>query len=147
MPEYEIKPYEQLDITSNFMFAKVFSNKDVAKDFLQDILFICPDDIFGKGLSIYRFQNRATREYMEYFSTQKHESEKMKRIHELVEKYRLDPIAKKAYVTLEQELNIREKKARKEANKKVAKALLAEGDSIEKVARCTGLTPEEIKAL
>ncbi|MCQ2090715.1 MAG: Rpn family recombination-promoting nuclease/putative transposase [Fibrobacter sp.] len=272
MPEYEIKPYEQLDITSNFMFAKVFSNKDVAKDFLQDILkitidkisvipeattqedpfhksvrfdvlvreeltdtpdypeskanyhteryfdiemqmvdtgelpkraryyqsmcdldamakganyeelqeqyilFICPDDIFGKGLSIYRFQNReetspnillgdlcyknfyifnkyadikdsATREYMEYFSTQKHESEKMKRIHELVEKYRLDPIAKKAYMTLEQELNIREKKARKEANKKVAKALLAEGDSIEKVARCTGLTPEEIKAL
>ncbi|MCQ2125577.1 MAG: Rpn family recombination-promoting nuclease/putative transposase [Fibrobacter sp.] len=29
----------------------------------------------------------------------------------------------------------------------LAKALLAEGDSVEKVARCTGLTPEEIKAL
>lgn len=272
MPEYEIKPYEQLDITSNFMFAKVFSNKDVAKDFLQDVLkitidkisvipeattqedpfhksvrfdvlvreelpedlaesgketkritsryfdiemqmmdtcelpkraryyqsmcdldamakganyeelreqyiiFLCPDDIFGKGLSIYRFQNReefeheillndlcyknfyifnqyakikdeATREYMEYFSTQKHESEKMKRIHELVEKYRLDPIAKKAYMTLEQELNIREKKARADEKRKIAKAFRDRGVAIDVIVESTGLTPEEIKVL
>jgi len=272
MPNYEIKPYEQLDITSNFMFAKVFSNKDVAKDFLQDILkitidkisvipeattqedpfhksvrfdvlvreelsdtpdtpeseanhhtgryfdiemqmvdtgelpkraryyqsmcdldamakganyeelreqyiiFLCPDDIFGKGLSIYRFQNReetspnillgdlcyknfyifnkyanikdeATREYMEYFSTQKHETEKMKRIHELVEKYRLDPIAKKAYMTLEQELNIREKKARADEKRKIAKGLRDDGVSLDIIAKRTGLTPQEIKAL
>ncbi|SHK90627.1 hypothetical protein SAMN05720469_1591, partial [Fibrobacter intestinalis] len=31
MPEYKIKPYEELDITDNFMFCKVFSNEDVAK--------------------------------------------------------------------------------------------------------------------
>ena len=33
-----MKPYEELDITDNFMFCKVFSNVDVAKDFLQAIL-------------------------------------------------------------------------------------------------------------
>ncbi len=272
MPEYEIMPYEQLTITSNFMFSKVFSNVDVAKDFLQDvlkisidkisvvteatlqedpfhksirfdvlvreelsedtvrngndtkyptgryydiemqmrdtnemprraryyqsmcdldalakganydelreqyILFICPDDIFGQGLPIYRFQNReendpkillgdlcyknfyifnkyanikdeTTREYMEYFATQKHESEKIRRIHELVEKYRLDPIAKKAYMTLEQELNIREKKARAEERKNLAKGFRDDGFPIEAIAKRTGLTPEEIKAL
>lgn len=260
MGGYKIKPYEELDITDNFMFSKVFSNEDVAKDFLQDVLkisidkisvvgeattqedpfhksvrfdvlakddgiglsryfdiemqmentgnlpkraryyqsmcdldvlakgasydelreqyvlFICPNDVFGKGLPVYSFQNReetdpkilmgdlcyknfyifkkyseitdkATREYMQYFATQKHESEKMKRIHELVERYRKDPATKKAYMTLEQELNLRYKKGVDEEKRRLAKAMLAEGDSVEKVARCTGLTPEQINAL
>lgn len=38
MNEFKMKPYEELDITDNFMFCKVFSNVDVAKDFLQAIL-------------------------------------------------------------------------------------------------------------
>ena len=42
---YQMKRYEDLDITDNFMFAKVFSNEDVAKDFLQDILKISIDKI------------------------------------------------------------------------------------------------------
>jgi len=279
-----MKRYEDLDITDNFMFAKVFSNEDVAKDFLQDvlkitiekitvvaeasaqedpfhksvrfdvlvreeltdtpdtpnsatihhtgryfdielqmreasnlpkrtryyqsmcdldalakgadyeelreqyILFICPDDIFGKGLSIYRFQNReesnpkillgdlcyknfyifsryddikdrAIREYMQYFATQKHESAKMKRIHELVEKYRQDPIARKAYMTLEQELNLRYKKGFKEGeakgeargadakNRELAKDFRDDGVPLEIISKRTGLTPEEINAL
>ncbi|MCQ2108485.1 MAG: Rpn family recombination-promoting nuclease/putative transposase [Fibrobacter sp.] len=266
MSEYKIKPYEELDITDNFMFVKVFSNVDVAKDFLQDvlkisiekitvvteattqedpfhksvrfdvlareeipsadgkanagrqfdiemqventgelpkraryyqgmcdldalakggdyeelqeqyILFICPDDIFHKGKSIYRFQNRdesdheillndlcyknfyifnkyanikdeATREYMQYFATKKCESKKMERIHELVEKYRKDPAAKKAYMTLEQELNIREKRTRAEERKILAKGFRDAGISLEVIAQQTGLSPEEIKAL
>ena len=40
-----MKRYEDLDITDNFMFAKVFSNEDVAKDFLQDILKITIEKI------------------------------------------------------------------------------------------------------
>lgn len=34
--------------------------KGVSYDELQEqyILFICPDDIFGKGLPVYKFQNR-----------------------------------------------------------------------------------------
>lgn len=40
-----MKRYEDLDITDNFMFAKVFSNKDIAKDFLQDVLKITIEKI------------------------------------------------------------------------------------------------------
>ena len=263
-----MKRYEDLDITDNFMFSKVFSNEDVAKDFLQSvlkiqiekisvvgeattqedpfhksvrfdvvakddvpgsaryfdvemqmentgelpkraryyqsmcdldalgkgvdydelreqyILFICPTDIFGKGKAIYRFENRetsdpnilmgdltyknfyifrkygeiedkSTREYMQYFATQKHESEKLKRIQELVEKYRKDPITRKAYMTLEQELNIRYKKGVKEGraegadlkNRQLAKGFRDDGFPLEAIAKQTGLTKEEILAL
>lgn len=88
---------------------------------------------------------------MQYFATQKHESAKMKRIHELVERYRRDPITRKAYMTLEQELDIRYKKGRAEGadskNKELAKAFRDRGVSIEIIEASTGLTPEEIKAL
>ena len=263
-----MKRYEDLTITDNFMFAKVFSNEDVAKDFLQAvlkiqiekitvvseatsqedpfhksvrldviakddvggaaryfdiemqmestgelpkrsryyqsmcdldalgkgatydelreqyILFLCPTDIFKAGKAIYRFENReesnpnillgdltyknfyifkkysevedeSTREYMQYFATQKCESEKMKRIQAIVDKYRKDPITRKAYMTLEQELNIKFKKGREEgraegraeANKEIAKGLRDDGVSLEIISKRTGLTPEEIKAL
>lgn len=274
MNEFKMKPYEALDITDNFMFCKVFSNVDVAKDFLQAvlkvniekisvvaeattqedpfhksvrfdvqvreeitsangktkvgrqfdiemqmdntgelpkraryyqsmcdldalakgadyeelqeqyILFICPNDIFDKGKAIYRFQNReesspeitlddlcyknfyifnkysdmndgATREYMQYFATQKCETARMKRIHELVEKYRMDPATRKAYMTLEQELNLRYKHGFKEgceegaeaAKKELAKGFRDKGISINVIMEITGLTPEEIKSL
>ena len=257
---YQMKRYEDLDITDNFMFAKVFSNEDVAKDFLQDILkisidkisvvaeattqedpfhksvrfdvlvkeelpntgryfdielqmedtgelpkraryyqgmcdldvlakgvsydelreqyilFICPDDIFGKDKPVYRFQNReesdpsilmgdlcyknfyifkkyseikdnSIREYMQYFATQERGSAKMKRIHDLVEQYRKDPITKKAYMTLEQELNIRYKKGLSDKTKELAKGFRDDGVPLEIISKRTGLTPEEIKAL
>ncbi len=270
MNEYKMKPYDELDITDNFMFCKVFSHEDVAKDFLQAvlkvdiekisvvteassqedpfhksvrfdvlareetsdengtvktgrqfdiemqmentgelpkraryyqsmcdidslakgsdyeelqeqyILFICPNDIFRKGKPIYRFQNReetdpeillgdlcyknfyifkkyreiddeSTREYMQYFATKKCESEKMNRIHDLVEKYRMDPATRKAYMTLEQELNIRYKKGlvngADSKNRELAKTFRDRGVAIEIIADSTGLSPEEIKAL
>lgn len=161
--------------------------KSVSYDELREqyILFICPDDIFGKDKPVYRFQNReesdpsilmgdlcyknfyifkkyreikdnSIREYMQYFATQKYGSAKMKRIHDLVEQYRKDPITKKAYMTLEQELNIRYKKGlaegrnegRAEANKELAKALRDQGKlTLEEIASVSGLTPEEIQAL
>ena len=261
-----MKRYEDLDITDNFMFAKVFSNKDVAKDFLQSvlkiqiekisvvgeattqedpfhksvrfdvavkenvsdasgnpgigryfdielqmvdtgelpkraryyqgmcdldvlakgvsytklqeqyILFICPKDVFGKGRSVYCFQNcevsdpsivmgdlcyknfyifekyreiedNSTREYMQYFATKNCESEKIKRIHELVEIYRRDPITKKAYMTLEQELNLRYEKGTKDKTKELAKGFRDAGFPVEAIAKQTGLTKEEILAL
>ncbi len=278
-----MKRYEDLNICDNFMFAKVFSNVDVAKDFLQDILkitiekisvvaeattqedpfhksvrfdvlvkeelprepdvsdtvgerndarlgryfdielqmedtgelskraryyqgmcdldvlakgvtydelreqyilFICPDDIFGKGKPVYRFQNReesdpdilmgdlcfknfyifkkyreikddSIREYMQYFATQEHESAKMKRIHDLVEQYRKDPVTRKAYMTLEQELNIRYKKGLKAgreegadaAKRELAKAFRDAGFPIDIISEKTGLTLEQIQAL
>lgn len=158
----------------------------------QYILFICPDDVFGKGKPVYRFQNRensdpsvlmgdlcyknfyifskysevkdeTTREYMQYFATKKCKSAKMKRIHNLVKWYRQDPATKKAYMTLEQELNIRyekgvadgRKKGREEGreegintrNKELAKAFRDHGVDINVIVNSTGLTIEEIKAL
>ena len=275
---YVMKSYDELDITDNFMFSKVFSNKDIAKDFLQDvlkisiekisvvgeattqedpfhksvrfdvmvkeevpdasgkpgvgrmfdielqmadtgelpkrtryyqgmcdldilakgvsyanlqeqyILFICPNDVFGKGKPVYSFQNRedsdpnilmgdlcykkfyifnkygevedeSIREYMRYFATKTCESEKMKRIHNLVQWYRQDPATRKAYMTLEQELNIRYEKGVAEGraegraegadskNKELARAFRDAGVSLEIIAKQTGLSPEEIKAL
>ena len=88
---------------------------------------------------------------MQYFATQKCESEKMKRIQAIVDKYRKDPITRKAYMTLEQELNIKFKKGRAEgraeANKEIAKGLRDDGVSLEIISKRTGLTSEEIKAL
>ncbi|MCQ2109429.1 MAG: hypothetical protein MJZ05_11785 [Fibrobacter sp.] len=100
--------------------------------------------IFNKYANI---KDEATREYMQYFATKKCESKKMERIHELVEKYRKDPAAKKAYMTLEQELNIREKRTRAEERKILAKGFRDAGISLEVIAQQTGLSPEEIKAL
>ncbi len=273
-----MKSYDELDITDNFMFIKVFSNVEIAKDFLQDvlkitiekisvipeattqedpyhkgvrfdvlakeevpdasgntkvgryfdiemqmvdtkdlpkraryyqsmcdldalakgtaydelqeqyILFICPKDVFGKGKAIYKFQNReeaspnivmgdlcyknfyifskygdvedeATREYMRYFATKKYESEKMRRIHSLVEDYRKDPATRKAYMTFEQEMKIlyrdslekgREQGRAEGADstkKELAKAFRDDGISLEIISKRTGLSPEEIKAL
>lgn len=120
----------------------------VREEFEHEILL---NDLCYKNFYIFNqyanIKDEATREYMEYFSTQKHESEKMKRIHELVGKYRLDPIAKKAYMTLEQELNIREKKARADEKRKIAKAFRDRGVAIDVIVESTGLTPEEIKVL
>ncbi|MCQ2121230.1 MAG: Rpn family recombination-promoting nuclease/putative transposase [Fibrobacter sp.] len=277
-----MKRYEDLNITDNFMFCKVFSNEDVAKDFLQDvlkikidkitvvgeattqedpfhkgvrfdvavkedvvdeagnpsigryfdielqmidtgelpkraryyqgmcdldvlargvsytklqeqyILFICPEDIFEKDKSVYCFQNReesdpsilmgdlcyknfyifnkyseieddSTREYMRYFATKTGESDKMRRINELVERYRRDPITKKAYMTLEQELNLRYEKGHEKGraeghaegvaegadskNRELAKAFRDAGFPVEIISEKTKLSIEEIKAL
>jgi len=50
-------------------------------------------------------------------------------------------------MTLEQELNLREKKARKEERKIIAKGLRDDGVPLEIISKRTGFTPEEIKAL
>ena len=86
------------------------------------------------------------REYMQYFATQEHGSAKMKRIHDLVEQYRKDPITKKAYMTLEQELNIRYKKGLSDKTKELAKGFRDDGVPLEIISKRTGLTPEEILA-
>lgn len=86
-------------------------NYDELKE--QYILFLCPEDIFKAGKPVYQFQNREETDpniLLGDLSTQKYESERIKRIHAFVERYRKDPVAKKAYMTLEQELNIRYKK-------------------------------------
>ena len=89
----------------------------------------------------------ATREYMQYFATQKCETVRMKRIHELVEKYHMDPATRKAYMTLEQELNLRYKHGFKEGREDSAEAFLREGDSVERVARVLKLPLEKVQEI
>lgn len=113
-------------------------------------------NIFNKYSEI---KDDSTREYMRYFATKTCESEKMKRIHNLVKWYRQDPATKKAYMTLEQELNIRYEKDVAEGraegraegadskNRELAKAFRDDGISLEIISKRTGLSPEEIKAL
>lgn len=154
----------------------------------QYILFICPEDIFEKDKSVYCFQNReesdpsilmgdlcyknlyifnkyseieddSTREYMRYFATKTGESHKMRRINELVERYRRDPITKKAYMTLEQELNLRYEKGHEKGHaegvaegtdstkRELAKAFRDAGFPVEIISEKTKLSIEEIKAL
>ncbi len=64
-----------------------------------------------------------------------------------VEDYRKDPATRKAYMTLEQELNIRYEKGAADAKKELAKAFRDDGFPVEAIAKRTGLSPEEIKAL
>ncbi|MCQ2061573.1 MAG: hypothetical protein MJY47_08305 [Fibrobacter sp.] len=96
-------------------------------------------------------EDNSTREYMQYFATKNCESEKIKRIHELVEIYRRDPITKKAYMTLEQELNLRYEKGVKEGcaenNRQLAKGMRDKGVSMSIIAELTGLSEAEILAL
>ncbi|MCQ2124838.1 MAG: hypothetical protein MJZ25_11690 [Fibrobacter sp.] len=108
----------------------------------QYILFICPNDIFHKEKAIYKFQNREECDpnillgdlcYKNFY---------------IFKKYRMDPAARKAYMTLEQELNIRCKKLIKEEKQRIAKALVAQGKlTVSEIAEISGLSPEEIKAL
>ncbi|MGM9984542.1 conserved hypothetical protein (putative transposase or invertase) [Fibrobacter intestinalis] len=120
-------------------------------------------DLCYKNYYIFKkfdeIKDASIREYMQYFATQEHRSEKMERIHRLVERYRQDPVTRKAYMTLEQELDIRYKRGlekgraegvaegRADERKELAKAFRDQGVSIDVIATSTGLTSEEIRAL
>ena len=124
-------------------------------------------DLCYKNYYIFKkfdeIKDASIREYMQYFATQEHRSEKMERIHRLVERYRQDPVTRKAYMTLEQELDIRYKRGlekglergrsegvaegRADERKELAKAFRDDGVPIELISKRTGLSPEEIRAL
>lgn len=99
------------------------------------IIFICPDDIFGKGRAVYRFKNieaddskivmgdlcfknfyifkkyheiaeKATREYMEYFATNKAISPETENIDKLVKWYQTDNNTRIRYMTWQEEIDI-----------------------------------------
>jgi predicted transposase/invertase (TIGR01784 family) len=99
------------------------------------IIFICPEDIFGKGLAVYRFKNlevdnpkielgdlcfknfyifskyrdvaeKSIREYLEYFATRKPSSPETKKIDRMVKWYQTDNETRKRYMTWQQEIDI-----------------------------------------
>jgi len=71
----------------------------------------------------------------------------MKKIHELVERYRKDPITRKAYMTLEQELDLWYRKGRKEEKQATARKMLAKQMPIAEIIELTDLSESEVLAL
>lgn len=115
---YVMKRYENLDITDNFMFSKVFSNEDVAKDFLQDVLKISIEKISVVGEA----------------TTQEDPFHKSVRFDVMV-KEEVPEASGKPGVDRMFDLDI------------LAKAFRDAGVSLEIIAKQTGLSPEEIKAM
>ena len=115
------------------------------------IIFICPDDIFKQGRAVYRFKNldvdnpkiemgdqcfknyyifnkyreiaeKAIRDYMEYFATNKPISPATENIDRLVKWYQTDNNTRIRYMTLQQEIDIAIDKAETRAAEAEARA-------------------------
>ena len=109
------------------------------------IIFICPDDIFGKGRAVYRFKNletndpkiemgdlcfknfyifkkyrevaeKSVRDYLEYFATSKPISPETKDIDNLVKWYQTDNNTRIRYMTWQEEIDIAVDQERQRAN-------------------------------
>lgn len=99
------------------------------------IVFLCPEDIFGQGIAVYRFKNlevdnpkielgdlcyknfyifnkyrdvaeKSIREYLEYFATRNPSSPETKKIDRMVKWYQTDNETRKRYMTWQQEIDI-----------------------------------------
>jgi len=99
------------------------------------IIFLCPDDIFAKGRAVYRFKNlesddpkiemgdltfknfyifnkyrevaeKAIRDYMEYFATNKANTPATENIDRLVKWYQTDSNTRILYMTWQEEIDI-----------------------------------------
>jgi predicted transposase/invertase (TIGR01784 family) len=119
------------------------------------IIFICPDDIFGKGRAVYRFKNlevddpkiemgdlsfknfyifnkyrevaeKAIRDYLEYFATNKAISPATEDIDRLVKWYQTDSNTRIRYMTWVEELDEAVDRERERAEKAEVRANEAE---------------------
>ena len=136
------------------------------------IIFLCPDDIFGKGRAVYRFKNleaddpkiemddltfknfyifskyrevaeKAIRDYMEYFATNKASSPETEDIDRLVKWYQTDSNTRIRYMTWQEEIDdMRDRaekaEARAEEEKARADAEKTRADKYEKMLRELG---------
>ena len=132
------------------------------------IIFICPDDIFKQGRAVYRFKNldvddpkiemgdltfkkfyifskyreiaeKAIRDYMEYFATNKPISPATENIDRLVKWYQTDNTTRIRYMTLQQEIDIAIDKAETRAAEAEARTAKAEARIAEAEARINEL--------
>jgi predicted transposase/invertase (TIGR01784 family) len=136
------------------------------------IIFLCPDDIFGKGRAVYRFKNlevedpkiemcdlsfknfyifnkyreiaeKAIREYMEYFATNKVSSPETEDIDRLVKWYQTDSNTRIRYMTWQEEIDdmkdlAEKERARAEKEKARADEAEARANKYEKMLRELG---------
>ncbi len=218
-----IKSFDDLDITDPIMFGLVFSNKHIAKPFIehllnikidhletpipeavlsydaehkgvrydvfalskggcytslkeQYIIFLCPMDIFGRGLPCYHFENRASEDpsitlgdlsyknfyifkkyemftdpvvkaYMKYFATRNADSRETKTINDQVSLYKADTLIRNKYMTYEFDLHESEEKGKTKAQVETAVTMLADGEPVEKIVKYSRLSEEEVLKL
>jgi hypothetical protein len=230
-----IKSFDDLDITDPIMFGLVFSNKHIAKPFIEHLLnikidhletpipeavlsydaehkgvrydvfaretnengetvrsfdlemqmvdtkeqyviFLCPMDIFGRGLPCYHFENRASEDpsitlgdlsyknfyifkkyemftdpvvkaYMKYFATRNADSRETKTINDQVSFYKADTLIRNKYMTYEYDLHESKEEGRAEERRAMAVAMLADGEPIEKIVKYSRLSKEEVLKL
>ncbi|MDO4946264.1 MAG: Rpn family recombination-promoting nuclease/putative transposase [Fibrobacter sp.] len=95
--------------------------------------------------------DESVRDYLKYFATDEASSAATKAISDKVDFYHKDPKTRSDYMTfkdmLEDEREEGREEGRAEACKELAKGFRDAGISLEVIAKQTGLTPEEIKAL
>ena len=218
-----IKSFDDLDITDPIMFGLVFSNKHIAKPFIEHLLnikidhletpipeavlsydtehkgvrydvfalskggyytslkeqyviFLCPMDIFGRGLPCYHFENRASEDpsitlgdlsyknfyifkkyemftdpvvkaYMKYFATRNADSRETKTINDQVSLYKADTLIRNKYMTYEFDLHESEEKGKTKAQVETAVTMLADGEPVEKIVKYSRLSKEEVLKL
>ena len=107
----------------------------------QYVIFLCPNDIFGHGVPVYHFENRAREDanitlddltfknfyifrkyeefddpvvkaYMKYFATKAADSRETETINDQVSYYKANTLIRNKYMTLEYELHEREERGR-----------------------------------
>ena len=142
----------------------------------QYVIFLCPMDIFGRGLPCYHFENRASEDpsitlgdlsyknfyifkkyemftdpvvkaYMKYFATRNADSRERKTINDQVSLYKADTLIRNKYMTYEFDLHESEEKGKTKAQVETAVTMLADGEPVEKIVKYSRLSEEEVLKL
>lgn len=142
----------------------------------QYVIFLCPMDIFGRGLPCYHFENRAKEDpnitlddrtfknfyifkkyeeftdpvvkaYMKYFATRNADSRETKTINDQVSFYKADTLIRNKYMTYEYDLHESKEEGRAEERRAMAVVMLADGEPIEKIVKYSRLSKEEVLKL
>lgn len=142
----------------------------------QYVIFLCPMDIFGRGLPCYHFENRASEDpsitlgdlsyknfyifkkyemftdpvvkaYMKYFATRNADSRETKTINDQVSLYKADTLIRNKYMTYEFDLHESEEKGKTKAQVETAVTMLADGEPVEKIVKYSRLSEEEVLKL
>ena len=90
------------------------------------------------------FTDPVIRAYMKYFATRNVESRETESINDQVAYYKADTLIRNKYMTYEYDLHESKEEGRVEERREMAAAMLAEGDSVEKVVRISKLSEEDV---
>lgn len=153
-----------------------YSATSISRSLLLSTFFLCPMDIFGRGLPCYHFENRASEDpsitlgdlsykifyifkkyemftdpvvkaYMKYFATRNADSRETKTINDQVSLYKADTLIRNKYMTYEFDLHESEEKGKTKAQVETAVTMLADGEPVEKIVKYSRLSEEDVLKL